>query len=108
MEPGADIQRYVLTGPEIARGLPQQFLHFFFRVAIPDETSGAVALVTQTIGPPAGESPTIPLIFDIDAFLNVDFPPESEQVWEIISVLRKFKNRIFFRSLTAESLEAFR
>ena len=108
MEPGGELQRYVLTAPEISRALPQQLLHFFLRLMLPDAKSGAIAIITQTVGPPAGETSSIPLIFDIETFLDVDLPPGSDQVWEAVSILRKFKNRIFFRSLTTEALESFR
>lgn len=108
MEPGSDFQRYILTGPEISRALPQMLQHFFLRFILPDADSGATAVVTEAIGPPEGEMSSIPLIFDIDTFLDTDLSPTSDDIWQTVSVLRKIKNRIFFRSLTTEALEAFR
>lgn len=108
MAPGSDYQRYVLTGPQISRALPQLLQHFFLRLEVPDADSGAMAIVTQTIGPPEGEASSIPLIFDIDAFLNADLAPNADQLWDLVNDLRRLKNRIFFRSLTTEALEAFR
>jgi uncharacterized protein (TIGR04255 family) len=108
MAPGSELQQYVLTGPEIARALPQQMLDFFLRLVIPDAASGAVAVVTQTLGPRTPEDVTIPLIFDIDAFREIQLSPEGQEIWEALATLRTLKNRIFFRSLTVEALEAFR
>ena len=108
ISPGSELQRYVLTGPEIARALPQQMLHFFLRLVIPDAASGAVAVVNQTIGPPSPENVTIPLIFDIEAAREIQLPPEGQEIWETLAALRVLKNRIFFRSLTVEALETFR
>jgi uncharacterized protein (TIGR04255 family) len=108
MLPDSDLERYVLTCPGIARSLPQRMLNFFLRLVLPDE-SGAIALVTQAIAPTSPDDVSVvPLIFDIDVFLEVDLAPDSPQIWDTISTLRKLKNRIFFKSLTTESLEAFR
>jgi len=107
VDPGADLQRYLLTGPEIARALPQQMLGFFMRVVIPDP-SGAVAIINETLGQPAPGASTMPLIFDVDAFRETALQPGDPEIWNTLGVLRILKNRIFFRSLTAETLEAFR
>ena len=107
MERSADLQRYVLTAPEIARGLPQEMLHFFMRVILAD-SSGALAIVTETVAEPAASASTIPLIFDIDAFREIEFQADDPEIWSALGVLRQVKNRIFFRSLTPEALEAFR
>ena len=107
MDPDAELQRYVLTGPEIARALPQQMLHFFIRIVVPD-ASGALAIINETIAPAAADALKIPLIFDVDAFREVEFAPDAPEIWETLGALRALKNRIFFRSLTVEALEAFR
>lgn len=107
MDLGSDLQRYVLTGPEISRALPQQMHGFFMRLVIPDP-SGAAAIITETFGEPDAAAGTIPLIFDIDAFREVELEPRSPDIWEIIGSLRALKNRLFFRSITTEALEAFR
>lgn len=108
MDPGSEIQRYILTGPEISRALPQQMLHFFMRIVVPDATSGALVIINETIAPALADALTIPLILDIDAFREVDLTPNSPEIWETLRALRVLKNRIFFRSLTAEALEKFR
>lgn len=108
MAPGSELQQYVLTGPEIARALPQQMLDFFLRLVLPDAASGAVVVVNQTLGPPTPENVTIPLIFDVEVFREIQLPPEGQEIWDTIGTLRILKNRIFFRSLTVEALEAFR
>jgi uncharacterized protein (TIGR04255 family) len=106
VEAGVDLQRYILTGPEIARGLPQIMNQFLLRLFVPGP-DGAMAIVTETFGVP--ESPgALPLIFDIDAIKEVDLDPGSEEIWNTLLTLRKFKNSIFFKSLTAESIERFR
>ena len=105
--PGLDLQTYILTGPEIARSLPQTMLNFFMRLVVPDE-SGAVAVITETFGETDLDSNLIPLVFDIDASINVDLAPDSPELWKVLASLRAFKNRIFFNSLTPKALEAYR
>jgi len=107
MAPGSDIQRYVLTGPEIAHALPQSMIAFFMRVVMPDP-SGAFAVITETLGEPDPEGKAIPLIFDVDAFQQIELEPSDPALWNVLAVLRALKNRVFFRSLTTEALEACR
>ena len=104
---GVDLQRFVLTGPEIARALPQDMSQFFMQIVLPD-ISGAVAVIIQTFGESKPGSNTIPLIFDIDATHEVEFAAEDERIWKVFSELRNLKNRIFFNSLTSQALEAYR
>ena len=105
--PGVDLQRYLLTAPEIARGLPQLMAGFFMQLVMPD-VSGAVVIVNETFGSRDPGSNTIPVILDIDASRAIDLDPNSDEIWEIITQLRTLKNRIFFKSLTTEALEKYR
>jgi uncharacterized protein (TIGR04255 family) len=105
--PGEDLKSVILTGPEIARALPQSLLNFFMRLTIPD-ASGAIATVTETFGPQEETDLSTPIIFDIDAFREVDLAPDSAEIWEILNALRNLKNRIFFNSLTTQALERYR
>jgi uncharacterized protein (TIGR04255 family) len=108
VEPGLDIFGFVLTGPQIAMALPQTMIDFFLRLVIPDE-SGAVAIINEMFGVPEEGESARPLIFDIDAVRNVDMQPESlQEILGGLEDLRRFKNRIFFNSLTAQALERYR
>ena len=105
---GSDLFGTILTGPQIALALPQNMLDFFMRLLIPDE-SGAVAIIHQTFShPEVGES-TRSLIFDVDAIKNVDIDPRAtEEISGVFEELRRFKNRVFFNSLTNRTLERYR
>jgi uncharacterized protein (TIGR04255 family) len=97
----------ILTAPEIARGLPQLMAGFFMQIIMPD-VSGAVVIVNETFGNRESESRTIPVILDIDASRTIELEPNGAEIWQIMSQLRTLKNRIFFKSLTTEALEAYR
>ena len=105
--PGEDFQSVILTGPEIARALPQSLLNFFMRLTIPD-ASGAIATVTETFGSQEPTDLSTPIIIDIDASRETDLAADSDEIWDILNTLRKLKNRIFFNSLTTQALERYR
>jgi uncharacterized protein (TIGR04255 family) len=107
LQPGAELERYVLTGPAIARALPQTLANFFMQVTLPDP-SGAVVVVTETFGEFKPESQIIPLIFDIAAIKRVSFDPGDPQIWSVLSELRALKNKFFFNSLTFQALEQYK
>ena len=77
------------------------------RLVLPD-SSGAFAVVTETLGEPDPSRGVIPLIFDVDAFREVELEPHTTEIWDVLETLRALKNRIFFRSLTTVALERFR
>lgn len=107
IEVGAALERYILTGPSIARALPQFLAGYFLRMQLPDP-SGSHAVVTQAFGQSSPENQVVPLIFDIDAFKEVELLPGDSEIWNIISELRSLKNRIFFNSVTGYCLERYR
>ena len=57
--------------------------------------------------PIAPNSATLPLIFDIDAYKQETFEPQSEAVWEAFALLREFKNQIFYKSITDKTRRLF-
>jgi uncharacterized protein (TIGR04255 family) len=105
--PGADLERYVLTGPAIARALPQTMSNVLMQVTLPDP-SGAAVIITQTFGEVKPGSKTIPFIFDIAAIRSVSLAPHDSQIWELLLELRALKNKFFFNSLTSQALETYR
>ena len=82
--PGEDFQSIILTGPEIARALPQSLLNFFMRLTIPD-ASRSIATVTEMFGTQDPVDLSTPIIFDIDAFQETDLAPESPEIWQILN-----------------------
>jgi uncharacterized protein (TIGR04255 family) len=104
---GVDLQSLVLTGPEISRALPQMMIQFFMQLMVPDP-SGAIGVITQTFGESELGATAFPLIFDINAFQPTEMDADSEDIWARLAGLRRFKNKIFFNSLTAKALEAYR
>nr|MBC8551408.1 TIGR04255 family protein [Candidatus Brocadiales bacterium] len=105
--PMNDFKDYVLTTPEIAPKLPQALNHFFMQLEIPNPELPAIALITQTMGNPTANQ-RLPLILDIDVFSKTDFIHNDEEMWKEFEKLRKFKNEVFFNSITEKTKELFK
>ena len=48
------------------------------------------------------------IILDIDVYEEVSLGPEDPKIYEILSILRKTKNEIFFSSITDKAKGFFR
>ncbi|MBI2060115.1 MAG: TIGR04255 family protein [Nitrospirae bacterium] len=106
--PAVDLKEYILTGPEVARGLPQGLANFFMRVMIPSPDSRATALVTLTMEVPTTVEGPLPFIFDIDVFHEESMVPGSGGMPKVLENLHEFKNNIFFGSITDKCKKLFR
>jgi uncharacterized protein (TIGR04255 family) len=103
-----ELKDYVLTAPEIAPQLPQQLLSFFLRLVVPDETSQALAIITETTEDHETSPNQLPLILDIDVYREGTFATEVSKLRPVFEQLRDLKNRVFFGSLTERAKELFR
>lgn len=107
-ETGVDFKEYFLTGPEIATGISQDIMNFFMRVAIPDEKKRGIAIITETVDTNALTPTNFPLVFDVDAFKEGAFEPDSDKILEALDMLRSLKNEIFALTFTDKAKELFR
>lgn len=105
--PVSDFRDFVRTAPDIAPDLPQGVSSLFMRLEIPDEKRGLVAIISETIQPPAGDGKLLPFIFDIDVVCASEFEPTSSDIWSAFERMRDYKNEIFDRSMTPRAKEMF-
>jgi len=63
-------------------------------------------VITQTMEKPT-ENQRLPLILDIDVFSEISFINSDEEMWNKFEKLRKFKNDVFFDSITEKTKELF-
>lgn len=102
----ADLDDYLTAPPLIPEPLPQLYNGFLQRVVIPFAEVEGYAIITQAL-----EKPTemrLPTVIDIDVVSDCFIGGVAPEVWEKLSRLRDIKNRIFFASVTAKALEAYR
>ena len=50
----------------------------------------------------------LPLIFDIDVWKLTNYKSDDEEMWKEFEKLRKFKNDVFFNSITEKTKELFK
>lgn len=102
-QPVPRFEDYFRTFPQLGPALPQAYAGFFVRLLIPvDEV---MASITLTIDADAVSDLVVPVVLDIEAFIDIHLAPMSGEVWAILDRLRDVKNRVFFGSIT-ETLEA--
>jgi uncharacterized protein (TIGR04255 family) len=106
--PVKELKDWLLTGPEIAPGCPQDMAGFFLRVILPDPARLNVAVVTETVDTPPTDLRYLPVIFDLDVFRQAVFAPDDPAMWEAFTSLRETRNAIFFNSITDKTRELFR
>jgi len=103
--PIRNFNEYILTVPEIAPALPQALSNFFMRLVLPEPSLKATAIITETMEQPPIAGEILPLIIDIDAFSDASYEVNADEVWIAFEELRKFKNKIFFGSITEKMKE---
>ena len=105
--PVAQLSDYLTVPPLLPDGVPTDVTSFFTRAVIQDADTGIAVIVVQALEQlPDGKH--IPLILDIDAYrANLSDEP-NEELLSKFEQLRNMKNRFFFGSLTAKSIELFK
>ena len=103
-----DFKDYILTKPDIAPGLPRAVATYALQMVLRDVQPGIGVTINQGLDPGGATTETLPLIFDIDAFTNVDLAAGDDEVWKLVERLRMVKNEVFFKSLTEKAKELFR
>jgi uncharacterized protein (TIGR04255 family) len=100
-----DFEDYFQTFPKIGPTIPQKLVGAFARLLIPFDR--AIASVTQTFDASSITDTIIPVVLDIDVFLNAEFDPNGDEFWENLDRLRHIKNEVFFGSITEKTKEMF-
>lgn len=103
--PIPDFRDFLASPPEVPPQLPQGISSFFSRIVIPERESTTAAILTQALEGVTEDK--APVVLDIDVLKDVDLPTASDEVWETLEMLREFKNRLFFESITDKTAELF-
>lgn len=107
--PIADFSEYLNVPPIVPEGLPQTLASFLQRFVIVDNSTGAVATVTQVLEEQLPQSNKVTFLLDVDAAKTypLGFAADTASIWTILEELRNFKNRVFFKYLTEKTLRIF-
>ncbi len=104
--PLTDLSKYLTAPPTVAPDVPQEVSSFLTRMVLQESTVELSANVLQAFEGSLKHD-TVTIILDIDAYKNGPFGIESDDVGPTLDLLRDFKNRIFFGSVTESTLELF-
>lgn len=107
--PIADFSEYLNVPPIVPEGLPQTLASFLQRFVIVDNSTGAVATVTQVLEEQLPQSNKVTFLLDVDAAKTypLGFAADTASIWIILEELRNFKNRVFFKYLTEKTIRIF-
>ncbi len=104
----ADFNKYIKSAPSVPNGVPNKVSGFLNRLILSDEEKSTTAIVSQGLDHNrVSLSETLPVIFDIDVIKTGKLISEKENIENILNSLRKFKNDIFFNTLTNKCLELY-
>lgn len=103
--PVARYSHHMNTIPSIASVLPSSLTGFLMRLEIPFTSPTATVLLTEALDR-RDDRPTA-LILDIDAFRKEEISTDDPDLWTRLEELREIKNRVFFGSLTQETVELY-
>ncbi|MBI4586014.1 MAG: TIGR04255 family protein [Planctomycetes bacterium] len=104
--PVNELGDWFVTRPELAASLGFPLSDYFLRLVITFSDQNTKAIINQK--PESGDgSKSVSLLFDIDVFRMVSLDPGSDQIWKTLEELRAIKNRIFFESLTPQTVQLF-
>jgi uncharacterized protein (TIGR04255 family) len=95
LDSGVSFQTYVHKLVDVPDEAPQAVEAFFQRFRLVHSASGARVILTLALdGISAGGS--MPVILDVDAFIDSTLNPTDRELWSILERLRELKNRSFF------------
>jgi len=104
----ASFETYLQSAPIVPPELPQFVSNFLTRLTIHDPDMDIAAHITQAFQGEVNMSGRQQIvILDIDAFKQGEFAIDDPSIKETFHRLRDFKNRIFFSSLTEETVRQF-
>lgn len=94
MQPGQSYQLYFNKLVDLPEEAPQAVEMFFQRFQLVDVDTGVRVILTLTHGGGAADG-VLPVVLDVDAFIQTDLNPGDSEIWTTIKRLRDLKNRTF-------------
>lgn len=100
-----DFDDYLTASPKIPESLPQLTYEFLSRNVIPCVEQSAMLILTQSFQIPIIHQVAIPVIIDIDAFVEKEFSGNLNECWATLGSLRDLKDLAFFGAITDKTVE---
>ena len=101
-----DFARYLTVPPRVPVNVPQDVSSFFSRVVVHDLEQDIAANIIQVLQ--GSSMPNhVAIILDIDVYKQKESGFEESDIWLTFERLRDLKNRIFFDSVTEETVSLY-
>lgn len=101
----AEFKEYLVAPPIVPEGLNQELSSFLTRIEIRDQSINAHGILTQAFE--GIQNDYVPIVLDIDVFMARQFDPQEKEFWRCLDQLRDFKNTVFRKSITEDTMELF-
>ncbi len=99
---------YFKTYPVIGSGVPDELFSAFMRLGlIHPEYEDIRAVINWAAQPPIDPINKVAFILDIEATRFIESINEENTLWYSMELLRGFRNRIFFESITEKTKEMY-
>src|SRR5207244_3041970 len=105
--PVGNLGKYLRRPPDLPAGVPEVVSSLFFRIVVHDPPSGITTNINQVVEGHS-EDGKLPYILDIDSYLVQNLDTDAVDLPSRFSLLHEMKNRIFFATLTEETISMFR
>lgn len=102
-----NLNRFLTAPPSVPPNVPNALTHFKTEVILIDELVGCAAKISQQLHW-IPNLPTASIILDIDVFEQKSRDVTDDSLWEKLDSMRDLKNKIFFESVTEETLNQYR
>ena len=102
-----DFSPFLVASPPFPDEVPALITHFLTQMQVKEPDGPTQAIVTQTIQGGNLAPGFVPVILDFDVFEIGNLPAKPEEILPRFEVLRNFKNRLFFASITEKAAALF-
>ena len=99
-----DFKDYLRTVPEVSPNLSQGLSGYVMHLQIPQEDLNGMLVLNQALVQPLKDD-VVSILLDIDVFLEVNLPGNSDAVWALLNQLRVRKNEVFEACITDKTRE---
>ena len=102
--PVKKISEYLTSPPTVPRPFREMQAGFFSRNVIRNTKMDNIAIITQALDPAINRTFFV-VVLDIDVFKRKDFSVSGSKYRDVLEELRKFKNDVFFNSVTERAVK---
>jgi uncharacterized protein (TIGR04255 family) len=103
-----ELEDYLNTYPQLAPGLPAElrdFGPFTMTLYMPQQDLGGMVILNQALGAKGSVEDTVPIILDLDLFVQDPKINGEETLWDMLERLRERKNIYFESCITDKTRE---